>query len=623
MPCFPRSLGAFAVAVPAMVFVVVAVPQDSPAPLCAQEVVKALRPSVHEETHLRRPVAVALADSGPLLLTANRESGTISVVDVPAGKVVSETRVGRRLSDLAIMPGGGHVIAIDELDHELIVVRRPGRSWRGQRLSMFPETSIQVAPYPVQVRLNAAGTRAYVTSLWSQQLTIVKIEPSRPGEVPRIDLAVAAKIDLPFSPRMQILVRDDTKLIVADAFGGKLAVLDAASGKLLHVRELPAHNIRGLAVSASGRKLLVSHQILNDLAETTQNDVHWGVLMTNMLRWVELDRVLSPDAELIDDNLLKGSHVHLAGDTSDAGGDPAAVAVAKNGMAVVALGGVNQVGLGLEKDYRLDRFRTGRRPTAVAISSDGSRAYLANTLSDSITVVDLEKRALAGEISLGPQPELSLAQRGEVLFYNARLSLDGWFSCHSCHTDGHTNGQMNDNLGDESFGAAKKVLSLLGVSETAPYAWTGKMPDLKSQIRKSIRTTMQGRERADEEVEALAAFMETLRPPPPLDVARGTLDAATVERGKALFEKLDCASCHRGPTFTSDESFDVGLVDKKGNRQFNPPSLRGVSQRAPYFHDNSAATLEEVFSKHRHMLPEGRVVEEKELSDLVGYLRSL
>ena len=47
-------------------------------------------------------------------------------------------------------------------------------------------------------------------------------------------------------------------------------------------------------------------------------------------------------------------------------------------------------------------------------------------------------------------------------------------SCHSCHTDGHTNGQLNDNLSDfKTFGAPKRVLSLLGKRDTMPLAWNG------------------------------------------------------------------------------------------------------------------------------------------------------
>ena len=47
----------------------------------------------------------------------------------------------------------------------------------------------------------------------------------------------------------------NNKLIVADAFGGKLAVVDLDAGKVESVREIPAHNISHMAwLPASGEK---------------------------------------------------------------------------------------------------------------------------------------------------------------------------------------------------------------------------------------------------------------------------------------------------------------------------------------------------------------------------------
>jgi len=62
-------------------------------------------------------------------------------------------------------------------------------------------------------------------------------------------------------------------------------------------------------------------------------------------------------------------------------------------------------------------------------------------------------------------------------------------------------------------------------------------------------------------------------------------------------------------------------VDEVGGRLFNPPSLRGVSQGGPYFHDGRAATLDEVFLKHRHQLRGDPSA--GELQDLVAFLKSL
>jgi cytochrome c peroxidase len=54
---------------------------------------------------------------------------------------------------------------------------------------------------------------------------------------------------------------------------------------------------------------------------------------------------------------------------------------------------------------------------------------------------------------------------------------------------------------------------------------------------------------------------------------------------------------------------------------FNPPSLRGVGQGGPYFHDGRAATLKEVFTRYRHEL-QGELGKQ-ELDYLLAFLHSL
>src|SRR5439155_26896115 len=171
-------------------------------------------------------------------------------------------------------------------------------------------------------------------------------------------------------------------------------------------------------------------------------------------------------------------------------------------------------------------------------------AYVANHFSDSVSIVELGDGKLVKEIPLGPTPELQSAERGERLFFDARLAHDGWLSCHSCHTDGHSNGLLNDNLGDGSFGAPKRVLSLLGVRDTGPWAWNGTMPDLEAQIRKSVETTMRGSKPTDPQVQALAAYLRSLSPPPSLTRLTGEVNAMAVQRGREVFNREACGSCH-------------------------------------------------------------------------------
>ena len=90
-------------------------------------------------------------------------------------------------------------------------------------------------------------------------------------------------------------------------------------------------------------------------------------------------------------------------------------------------------------------------------------------------------------------------------------------SCHSCHTDGHTNNLLSDTLGDGSYGAPKRVPSLLGVAETGPWTWTASVARLEDQVQKSIATTMHGTKLPESQISDLTAYLATLAPPSPRD----------------------------------------------------------------------------------------------------------
>jgi YVTN family beta-propeller protein len=549
---------------------------------------------------LRRPVALVLADDGKWLFTANQRSGSVSVVDLAAGRTIAEVSVGGHLSDLAATPDGARLLAVDEAARELVVLGRVGSE-------LNPERRVKVSPTPVAVRVSADGRRAAVASLWSRQLSIVELDPTP---------HVVRTLDLTFAPRNLLWTEGDKKVIVADSFGGQLAVVDVAGGMVESVRSLPASNIRGLALSADGKRLLVSHQVLNSLAQTTRDDIHWGNLVTNNVLALSLPQVVNPKADL-----LRDSEQYHLGEVGHGTGDPDGIAVCADARLAVALAGVNEVAIGEKQGGGWKNVSVGARPTAVVANPDGQRVYVANTFGDSVSVVEVKSGQVQATIGLGPQPELKPSDRGEMLFHDARLSNEGWLSCQSCHTDGHTSGRLADTLGDGTYGTPKRIPSLLGVKDTAPLAWNGSVPDLPSQIRKSVETTMRGGKLSAEQVRDLTAYLETLSPPPARARLTGKSDEGAVRRGQDVFAKQNCATCHTPPTYTSAKTYDVGLNDEAGLKMFNPPSLRGVGQGGPYFHDGRAATLEEVFTRHRHH-GKGELAKQ-ELADLLQFLGSL
>lgn len=485
---------------------------------------------------LRRPIALSLLDDGRRLLVGNRDSGTMSIVNLDTFTVESEARVGRRISDVVRSKTQDTIFATDEESGELIHLDRAGTTLRvlSRRL---------IGMSPVSVRLNEGGTLASVACLWPRRLVLVEVGTLQTNNA----AAEETSIDLPFAPRHQIFVPGARKLIVADGFGGQLAIIDVASKSIQGIRDLGFHNIRGLTLDSSGKYLLLTHQFLNGTAPTQKTDIQNGNVLSNRIAKLSLARILG---ELAQDEL--DVQVYSIGDIERGAGDPADIAIDVNGRALVALAGVNEFAIGRIDAVIWTRLAVGQRPTAVAYDAARQRAYIANSFSDSIAIVDCKAGKWIADIHLSPKDiDYSAAQRGEVVFHDARRSHDAWMSCQSCHPDGHTNGRLNDNLSDGSFGTPKRVLSLLGVKDTGPWAWNGAVKGLEEQVRNSFQSTMQGPAPSERDVLDVAAYLRILSPPPGILKARAASNPTSVEHGEQLFSRLKCVNCHRPKTFTS------------------------------------------------------------------------
>lgn len=593
----------------------------------------------------RRPVAVRLLDETTAVV-ANRRSGTLTVVDLDSFSVAAEFNINGQPTDL-----DGHaqnVLVTDAAGGRLMALRIG-------RVSASVNWELRVPTHPVSVRISQAGDWCSVCSLWGRKVVFVKVpKPSEQAGQPQI----IATVDLPFAPREQLILKDASRLIVADAFGDRLAVIRLDSYEVEAIHSLPAHNIRGLALSPDGKQIFVTHQLLNELSPPRRSEIIWGGMMADSLRVIWLKHLLNPKAQI-----MKDSRFILLGNGTRGAGDPDALRFNHDGRVVIALAGTNEVAVVEPDGFSLERVAVGRRP--VAISPVGDNKFLVvSELSDLISRIDLKtkpsrkatkklpasskyndakKRPVAGEdyiaakansrhddaedriavrhLKLGSSPKPGAAERGEAHFFDARLSLGGWYSCHSCHTDGHSSGGLADTFGDGHEGAPKRILSLLGVSETGPWAWLGNKQHLNDQLHQSLRLTMQGRRLASGDVGDLNAFLTTLKPPPPFQPATSPDDLLVVEQGRRLFESLECNSCHAGHTLTSKKAYDVGLTDDLGSSEFNPPSLRGVAHRYGLFHDKRAANVGQVVRDYKHQLP--RLLSVEEQQTLIRYLKSL
>lgn len=129
---------------------------------------------------------------------------------------------------------------------------------------------------------------------------------------------------------------------------------------------------------------------------------------------------------------------------------------------------------------------------------------------------------------------------------------------------------------------------------------------------------------------ALQAYQLSLDAPA---APAGSFDAVAAVRGKLVFEgKGQCASCHAGSLFTDANSLLHSPSDsvvepespsyalRSATRMYRTAPLKGLWQHAPYFHDGSAATLEDVVTAYNNKRALGLTAQE--IADLAQYLKS-
>lgn len=306
-------------------------------------------------------------------------------------------------------------------------------------------------------------------------------------------------------------------------------------------------------------------------------------------------------------------------------------------------------------------FGTGPGPLGMAIDSAEGRLWVHEFLARSVSAFDIEDllsgRSNAVElVAIVPTVAAELLPpsvlNGKRLFYDAsdpRLARDGYLGCATCHLDGRADGEVWDLT--QSGEGLRNTIPLIGRAGTGHglLHWTAnfdEVQDFENQIRDLAGGTglLSDSEFAQTEdplgtpkanrstdLDDLAEYVGSLAefPPSPFRNQDGTPTAEALA-GAAVFQALGCASCHAGPPYTDGLRHDVGtLKPSSGSGSGLPlagvgietPTLRGVWESAPYHHDGSAATLEEVLANPLHGATGGLSAAER--SQLVAFLLQL
>jgi len=232
---------------------------------------------------------------------------------------------------------------------------------------------------------------------------------------------------------------------------------------------------------------------------------------------------------------------------------------------------------------------------------------------------------------------------GRRLFFDPILSRDYTLSCGSCHdprrafTDG-----LAVAVGIESRQGTRNSPALLNRAWGKAQFWDGRAASLEEQALQPIenpnefnmtleeilarlqnhhqypewfRAVFRREVNSEDLGRAIASYLRTiLTGNAPMDHYLNGDRQALSEQARAglrLFRgRANCTACHLGPTFTDEQFHNTGVAWRDGvfsdsgrytitGRDedlgaFKTPTLREIARTAPYMHDGSIATLEDV-----------------------------
>ncbi len=555
--------------------------------------------------------SIGLTPDGTTLFVVNPDSGSVSAIDTASETTLAELVIGRDPRMLTIGPDGQRLYVTSQASATLTILAT-------HPFSVLAKLRVGPEPYGVVAAPN--GHLVYVAASGADRIDVVDVELTQ----------VVDTIPVLPRPKGLAISNDGTRLYVTHFLSGTVSVIDLTSRSVRTV------------ISTGPESNLAQRLILHP----TNNRAYLPHIRSNVTNPHPLfDTTLFPVVSVLD--LATEQHLltkRLELSVVDRPVNlPFDLAFSSDGqrLHIVYLGSGDMSVIDLENRQVLAHLEVGDGPRGIVLTPDDRTAYVANSLSDDVSVVDLSTFEEVTRIPVTTSPLSPQLHRGKLLFTSSRstqVSRDRWMSCESCHFDGEQDGRtwlFPDG--------PRNTTNLRGIAHTHPLHWSADRDEVQD-FEFTIRELQAGTGLLEDphpelgspntersaDLDALATFVESLQPKPsPFRLTDGalTLEAG---RGQAIFHRADvgCADCHIPPLFTDVRVHDIGTGNGPGELlgpRFDTPSLRGVWHTAPYLHDGRAATLREVVVTHNPTDQHGQTshLSEAEVQDLVAFLRSL
>ena len=300
-----------------------------------------------------------------------------------------------------------------------------------------------------------------------------------------------------------------------------------------------------------------------------------------------------------------------------------------------------------------------------------SQSAMADALSDSFLMMfkplPTEAPSTDNELS---EAKINL---GRMLYYETRISKGGKMSCNSCHQlDKYGQDNLPFSPGHEGKLGGRSSPSTYNAALHIAQFWDGRAPTVEEQAKGPVLNPVEmGMPSADFVVDvlksipgyveafkaafpgeaepinynnfgkAVGAFERKLVTPSRWDeFLKGKKDALTAEEQKGFetYAKAGCVTCHNGPAVGGAMYQKLGLIkawpelkdlgrfeatkQESDKHYFKVPSLRNVTETAPYLHDGSVKTIEEMVK----MMAEyqlAKALTDEEVASIVTFLKAL
>ncbi len=545
------------------------------------------------------PTGVAFSPDNRRAFVSNRLDDTLSVLDVAARKVIATLKTGNEPHGVLVGPAGKMVYVLNTSSNDISVFDAATLKW---------VKNLSASNGPWSLALSPDAKRILVTNMKSR-----------------------------FAP-------------VRQPFDSEVTAIETERGTVEDRYVLPGANlVMGIAWHPSGQFALATLNRTKSTVPMTRLLQGWTITNGLAVIWADgrvnealLDEPGMGFADASDVACTPDGRYALV--TSSGTDRVAVVEIAKLRALLARLSPderehVLPNHLGYPTEFIVKHIATGKNPRAILVMPDNRRAFVANALDDSVSVIDLARMAVTGTIDLGGPKTITTQRMGEQLFHNAFITFHRQYACNSCHPDGHVDG-MNYDIEADGIGIQPvDNRTLRGILDTAPFKWEGTNPSLTRQCgaRLAVFFTRLA-PFTPEQLAAVDYYVTTIPRPPNRFRPLGATLTPAQRRGKEIFERTAandgrmipvdnrCVTCHFPPYYTDRRRHDVGTkvaYDRTGN--FDVPHLNNIYDSAPYLHNGMAATLEEIWTVYNPDDKHGVTndMTKDQLNDLIEFLKTL